>query len=481
MMVVQDSQALIKAQRNISVPFELLVRLGDGREVAVTFIKILRLLPGKRIVALASCDGQQLLVKAFLGRTASRYAIKERKGVEHIIGAGVRTPELFWKAEMIDGHGQILAFEYLDNSLSLQDQWDQARDDDARVDVLTRAVIIIAKLHNQGVVQTDIHLANFLMSRNRIYTIDGGGIVRKSESPLPIRGSLGNLSVFFAQFFPKYGEFVQLVFPAYEAVRGWVADPDRMMSLHEEITLSRESRKRNYLDKAFRDCTRFVCQSDFGRFMVCRRSLFDKEMQELLRNPDRLIDSGEILKNGNSATVARVRLSDRTLVIKRYNTKNPIHGLSRAFRKSRAWTSWANAFHMEFLGIRSLNPVAMLEYRIGPLRRRSYFVTEYVEGPDALARLGSLETPDDEMEALVLLLRNLSESKISHGDMKATNFLMADDGPVIIDLDAMREHKNSESFQRAYNKDMDRFMKNWEDHPELASQFEGLLIRFSSR
>ena len=136
---------------------------------------------------------------------------------------------------------------------------------------------------------------------------------------------------------------------------------------------------------------------------------------------------------------------------------------------------------MEFLGIRSLNPVAMLEYRIGPLRRRSYFVTEYIEGPDALVRLGSLETPDDELEALVLLLRNLSESKISHGDMKATNFLMADDGPVIIDLDAMREHKNSESFQRAYNKDMDRFMKNWEDHPELASQFEGLLIKFPSR
>ena len=102
-------------------------------------------------------------------------------------------------------------------------------------------------------------------------------------------------------------------------------------------------------------------------------------------------------------------------------------------------------------------------------------------GSRCASRLGSLETPDDEMEALVLLLRNLSESKISHGDMKATNFLMADDGPVIIDLDAMREHKNSESFQRAYNKDMDRFMKNWEDHPELASQFEGLLIKFPSR
>ena len=76
-----------------------------------------------------------------------------------------------------------------------------------------------------------------------------------------------------------------------------------------------------------------------------------------------------------------------------------------------------------------------------------------------------------------MLLRNLSESKISHGDMKATNFLMSEEGPVIIDLDAMREHKNRERFHRAFNKDMDRFMRNWADHPELAKQFKGLLVK----
>jgi tRNA A-37 threonylcarbamoyl transferase component Bud32 len=72
-------------------------------------------------------------------------------------------------------------------------------------------------------------------------------------------------------------------------------------------------------------------------------------------------------------------------------------------------------------------------------------------------------------------LQYLSTSQISHGDLKATNFLMAQDGPVIIDLDAMRQLKDPEQFEKAFNKDLDRFMKNWEDNPELASRFEGLL------
>ena len=340
-MTFLDSETLIKSQRDVQVPFDLRVRRVGDQELVVRFIKILRLLPGKRIVALASCNNQHILVKTFLGRTANRYAIKERTGVQLIIAAGVRTPSLLWQADLVDGHGQMLAFEYLEESLSLQNRWDEAAEDDARVDVLTRAMIIIAKLHNQGIVQTDIHLNNFIMSQRRIYTIDGGGIVRKSEPPLPEMRSLENLSLFLAQFFPKFDEFAQIVFPAYEAVRGWSPDPDRIVTLHEQIRRSRESRKRYYLDKAFRDCTRFVCRSSFSRFMVCERECYNEELEALLENPDALIESGKILKDGNTATVALVKLSDKSLVIKRYNIKSPWHGLMRAFQKSRAWISWA--------------------------------------------------------------------------------------------------------------------------------------------
>jgi len=479
-MAIVDSKLLIEAHRDVELPFDLRVRKQGGEKIVLTFAKILRLLPGKRLVALAYLGEQAILVKTFLGRTASRYAGKEKEGIDYIAGAGVRTPELLWQGELLDGRGKILAFEYLDGSISLQESWDQAKEDADRVDVLTRAMIIIAKLHNQGVVQKDIHLGNFLIRHNRIYTIDGGGIIRKSEPPLADHDSIENLSWFFAQFFPKFDELIQIVFPAYEAVRGWGPDPERVITLFEDVTQSRESRKKDYLEKAFRDCTRFVCHKKLSRFMVCERKHYNSEMQALLNDPDKYIEAGRILKDGNSATVALVQLSDRSLVIKRYNIKSMWHGMKRPFQKTRAWVSWSNAYHMEFLGIRSLKPVAMLEHRLGPLRNRAYFITEYIEGPDALAYLPTVNSEDGDLEALASMLYHLSKSKIAHGDLKATNFVMAKEGPVIIDLDAMREYKNAESFKRAFDKDLDRFMKNWEDQPELSSRFEGLLAKLSS-
>ncbi len=498
-MDVLDSRTLIQAQRDVRVPFVVKAvvwevdatnaepavdadptdlespAIKNRQQVDIEFHRIFRLLPGKRIVGLARCGGQDMLVKVFLGRQAKRHAAKERRGLQNIRRAGVRSPELYWQASFVEGRGEVLAMEYLDNATSLQDRWDQAREDDERVDVLTRAMIIIAKLHNQGVVQTDIHLANFLIKDGRIYTIDGGEVIRKSEPPLPEAASLDNLSWFFAQFYPRFDELVQVVLPAYDAVRGWHTDPARVIELHSQILQSRDSRKKNYLDKAFRDCTRFHCSANFSRFLVCERSEHNEEMQDLLADPDRYIADGEILKNGNTATVAKIRLGERDLVVKRYNIKNFGHGLLRAFRKTRAWNSWENSYHMEFLGIPSLKPLAMLETRFGPLRGKAYFITEYIEGPDALNYLRGTKNPNGEPEALANLLQNLSSSQISHGDLKATNFLMASNGPVIIDLDAMRQLKDPAQFAKAFNKDIDRFMKNWEDNPELASRFEGLL------
>ncbi|MFN3235955.1 MAG: lipopolysaccharide kinase InaA family protein [Pseudomonadales bacterium] len=487
-MDVLDSRTLIQAQRDVPLPFAIQAVATDVGETSqgekcvekdqtidIEFYRILRLLPGKRIVGLARCGDQDILVKIFLGRQAKRHAGKERRGLQSISQAGVRSPEFYWQASFVDGHGEALATQYLANATSLQDRWDAAKEDDERVDVLTRAMIIIAKLHNQGVVQKDIHLANFLMNDGRIYTIDGGEVVRKSTPPLPEAASLENLSWFFAQFFPRFDELVQVVMPAYDAVRGWHADPARVIELHAQILRSRDSRKQYYLEKAFRDCTRFHCEKSFSRYLVCERSEYNDEMRQLLAAPDKYIESGEILKAGNSATVAKVRLGQRDLVIKRYNIKNLGHGITRAFRKSRAWNSWENSYHMEFLGIPSLKPLAMMESRLGPLRGKAYFITEYIEGPDALNYLRGAKNPNGEPEALANLLQYLSTSQISHGDLKATNFLMAQDGPVIIDLDAMRQLKDPEQFEKAFNKDLDRFMKNWEDNPELASRFEGLL------
>lgn len=473
-MEILNAGKLMAAGRHVPTPFVLQVKLGDRVE-PLTFTKVLRLLPAKRIVGVANLSGREYLVKAYLGRSSARYARRERSGVGLIVDAGVLTPELMWHARLADGKGEVLAFEYLSDAISMEDCWCHTQSDERKADILTRAMVIIGKLHNHGVVQNDIHLGNFLLSDQRLYTIDGGDIVKKSAPPLSEKPSLHNLGMFFAQFYPRYDEFVELVLPAYESVRGWKADSSRLAVVLRDIRKNREKRKQQCINKAFRECTRFICNSSFARFEVCERKACTPGMQQLISDPDKMIAEGKLLKDGNSSTVALVKVDGKDYVVKRYNFKHLRHRIRRLFRRSRAWHSWANACRMEFLGIRAVRPVALIEERFGPVRGVAYFVTEYVEGLDALKLLHSLKNPNGEVEALSSLLLDLSESRISHGDLKATNFVMSSEGPVILDLDAMREHKNHDSFRRAFNRDVDRFMKNWQDHPELADQFEGLL------
>ena len=69
------------------------------------------------------------------------------------------------------------------------------------------------------------------------------------------------------------------------------------------------------------------------------------------------------------------------------------------------------------------------------------------------------------------LFQELAEACISHGDSKATNYIVAGNGLYITDLDAMREHRFKGRFRRAFTRDLVRFMQNWADLPEVSSMF----------
>ncbi|MFH4146434.1 hypothetical protein WAI91_20980, partial [Acinetobacter baumannii] len=66
----------------------------------------------------------------------------------------------------------------------------------------------------------------------------------------------------------------------------------------------------------------------------------ESAMLPVLDQADALLDKGHLYKTGGAASVGRVEISGRTLVIKRYNIKNFSHWLKRFWRPSRAWHSW---------------------------------------------------------------------------------------------------------------------------------------------
>ena len=108
-----DVDILIRSDRDLQEPFVVPLIRSDGEETEMTVQKILRLLPGKRIVAVAEVDGKQYLVKVFIGRYAGRYAKREVAGAAAIEDAGVLTASLEWQALRKSAKGHVLGFEYI--------------------------------------------------------------------------------------------------------------------------------------------------------------------------------------------------------------------------------------------------------------------------------------------------------------------------------------------------------------------------------
>lgn len=476
-----DGRDLINGQRSIPLPFDLLV-LKKDQQLQLTVSRLFRVLPGKRLVVLADCQGQKFVLKIFIGRTAAKYVVKEKEGTEAISGLGLQTPKFMWKADLPDGNGYVLAFQYLDNCVGLEELWDNTAEVGDKLNVLQESVSILAAMHIQGLRQKDIHLNNFVVFGGDIFTIDGGGMdLSKKGKPLKKSSSLENLARFFSQFHPVNDVLIDQVYPVYEQLRKWPKDNLGSRNLTIMTRQKRGERKKHFVEKTLRDCSRFVCESSLHRFMVCERSRYSDDLVKLLAQPDTFIqhaaETGKLLKNGNSATVALVHTDQGPLVIKRYNSKSLWRIFRKAFRKSRALNSWVSAHELHFLGISSVKPVAMLEQGFGPFTRTAYFVSDYVEGNNADFYCGveeevQISIKREAKEQMIEILVALKDAMISHGDMKASNFRLTAHGVVLLDLDAMKTHSDQKIFKKALNKDLGRFLENWKNRPELYRQFK---------
>jgi tRNA A-37 threonylcarbamoyl transferase component Bud32 len=57
------------------------------------------------------------------------------------------------------------------------------------------------------------------------------------------------------------------------------------------------------------------------------------------------------------------------------------------------------------------------------------------------------------------MLDKIGKYRITHGDLKHTNILITDNGPMITDLDGMKVHKWNWTYKISRAKDLQRFAK----------------------
>jgi tRNA A-37 threonylcarbamoyl transferase component Bud32 len=148
-------------------------------------------------------------------------------------------------------------------------------------------------------------------------------------------------------------------------------------------------------------------------------------------------------------------------VIKRYNDKGPAHSLRHTIKGSRAKKCWRFGHRLTLAGIACAKPLAFVEQRRCGLIRQSYVINAFIAGTDLRRHFAEAsERQKQDMTAKALgLLGQLFESRMTHGDLKPGNILIAEDRPVLIDLDSMQFHHCTWMLHRRFLKMLDCFHK----------------------
>ena len=354
----------------------------------------------------------------------------------------------------------MVAEKIADSSTSL-DIFQDTMNKNEKLDLLVSVCKELAKQHQEGVLQRDLHLGNFLLGGDKVFALDSGQM-RFLSHPVAREMCISQLAS-LARYLPTSDtESITRLREEYAHARGWRFRKSDETLFQKQLIVHRKRGSRKGLKKCLRTSKRQLRIKTDRHLAVFNKDFCEgAEPIDFIERIDAMMDKGQILKNGNTCYVSRITWNGKDVVIKRYNNKGLIHSLRHTIKRSRARRGWLHAHRLGMLNIATPKPVAYIEQRRGILVWKSYFVTEYVHGRSLYNFLQDNNVTEQQRsevtEQIMELFEKLGKYRISHGDLKHSNILITENGPTIIDLDAMTVHRWGLLYKRNRAKDMAHF------------------------
>lgn len=443
-------------------PFELRIKnlSSESGEETVLCTTLIRAVSGKRHIYDAAWNDRPVIVKTFSHQfSAKRHLNREVKGLIQLQKRQLNSAKLLFYGTVEDGRWAVVIEKIVNSSTTLKVY--EAADKYKKMVLVMKVCRELAQQHRKGVIQKDLHLENFLQAEDQIYTLDPGQI-RFYPREVPRKKCLSQLGL-LACYVPTGDAFsTETLFKEYFNIRGWNFKLFDKHLIKKLSTLEYNKAVRHGLKKCLRTSKRIRRIKNDGWLAVFDRSFGDENSSnDFMNRIDGLMDSGQILKNGNTCYVSRVKWANMDIVVKRYNHKGLVHSLRHTIKRSRARRGWLHAHHFGMRNIPTPKPLAYIEQRNGPLIWKSYLVTQYIEGPSLYQFLRdenlATEQRDNGIRQVKKLLDQLEKYHITHGDLKHTNILMTTNGPMLMDLDSVQFHKYHLLFRFQRTKDLERF------------------------
>jgi tRNA A-37 threonylcarbamoyl transferase component Bud32 len=446
-------------------PFTLKIKTSSppGRCEEVVCRGVLRALGKTRMVYDATWEGRRIVLKVFAKFGKARYhAMREWRGLKQLEARQVNSPRPLFFGRSCEGWA--IATEWLDNAVTAGELWQTADAVEKRVETLCLVARELARQHDRGVVQPDMHLGNFMIRGQEVFALDPA-MMRFARSPIGRRQSIRQVAQLAGLLPEDAGSAIESVFREYAGARSWTIGPQDLERVRDQHRRCR----RQGLERGLR---KFLRTNRRHQAIRCGpwRGLADREfsaavnLDEITTRLDEILSQGRILKDGRTSFVSRVTLGDTEVVIKRYNHLGWLHALRHTLKGSRARRSWLNANRLSLLGIPTPRPLAYIDERRGPFLYRSYFIAEFVPGQGLYGVLRDGNVPEDRKRQLVAgvvhALDEMASHRISHGDLKHTNMLCDGDRIVFMDLDGMHVDRIAWLQRCRHRRDLARFLRD---------------------
>ncbi|MBA3661427.1 MAG: hypothetical protein H0W64_06845 [Gammaproteobacteria bacterium] len=438
---------------------------------------VLRHVPQRRVVVSGIWRGKKVVAKIFISpKHSKKHMEREFNGNRLLVQNKIPTPSLLFYGATCDKRIHILIFQCLQHVRSLHALWMDHEHGETAKPQLKAVVIELATQHVLGIIQKDLHLKNFLVGRKIVYTLDGAQITHHALK-INKKTSINHLALFLSQLGVGCEGLQKKLFESYAKARGWLLKPADTIELFRLIKQWHEKRWQHFAEKIFRTSNDFVKRHTWSMLCMSDRAFISPEFNFYLENPEAFFHhpTCQVLKQGRSATVIKINLNGKALVVKRYNLKNLWHRIRRMTRATRAAVSWRLAHKLQLFGIKTAKPIAFIEKRFLGLRGTSYYISEYIQGETAAQYFERHEETitSPMVDRLADLLRNLAKLTITHGDLKITNIIIDEHlAPVLIDLDGTQEHLSLSSLRTAWRYEIKRFLNNFNHQQALYEQFK---------
>ena len=452
-----------KRKRMAEFPFQLVINCTYPRKRTerLLCVALLRAIPGRRKVYDALWDNKSVIAKVFSHKISARRHLKrEWHGLKRLASHGLSAPEPLFYGHTEDGQW-VVVVQKITESSTILDIFLKTPDPTKKLSLLVLICKDMAKQHTKGVLQKDLHLGNFLLGDDKLFALDVGQMqfLRREADR---KRSISQLAMLAFYLPDSNTQSIRTLCEEYFKARGWRFGKADQISFQKQLAVHNKRLLRRGLKKCMRTNKRHL-RIKTGRYI----SVFDKAFCQqtaplgFIEKIDKLMDEGQILKKGNTCYVSRLTWNGKDVVVKRYNHKGFIHSLRHTIKRSRAHRGWLHGHRLGMLGIATPKPLAYIEQLKKKLLWKSYLVTEYVEGQKLHDFLRNSNITSEQRlmvtQQIKKLLDKMGKHRITHGDLKYTNILITDNGPVLTDLDGMKVHKWGWTYKISRAKDLQRF------------------------